>query len=138
MPLFVPKCLSTGTVKCLVANGVTAAEVYREHFRVKTLGLHQLHHRLDIAQQRLVHLETLNPELFPDLIATGKQAVADVEAQINALLGDDNQSFEQAPGAETGLVGKLNTLLSRHQKISAKEEADFSRLLQISTRRLSR
>ena len=70
-------------------------------------------------------METLNPELFPDLIATGRQAVADIEAQITTPLGDDSQSIEPAPGAETGLLGKLNTLLSRHQRIIAKEEADF-------------
>ena len=85
-----PKCLSAGTVKLLVGNGVSAAEPYREHFRVKTLGLNQLHQQLATAQERLAHLETLDAKLFPDLIATGKQAVVDIEAQITNLLGDDS------------------------------------------------
>ena len=121
-----PKCLSAGTAKFLIGNGIDAATAYKGHFDVKIQGLTQLQGQLDVASRRLAILETADPELFANDLNTAREVVKNIEQAITNIVGEDGASLDQAPGAENGLVGKLASLLSRHQKIMAKEEAEYA------------
>ena len=125
-PAYVPKCLSAGTVKFLIGNGVDAATAYKGHFDIKIQGLSELQVQLDVASRRLAILETADPVLFASDLVTAKEVVRNVEVAIAAIVGEDGAALDPAPGAENGLVGKLASLLSRHQKNMAKEEADYA------------
>ena len=72
-PVYVPKCLSAGTVKFLIVNGIDAATAYKGHFDVKIQGLTELQGQLDVASRRLAILETAHPALFASDLVTAKE-----------------------------------------------------------------
>ena len=101
---------------------------YKAHFDVKVQDLTELQSKLEWANRRLAFLETADPEFFSKELTDTRDMVKQLEQNITNILGEDGASLEAAPGAETGFVGKLNTLLSRHQRIMAKEEADYGKM----------
>ena len=113
-------------MKFLIGNGIDAATAYKGHFDAKIQGLTELQGQLDVASRRLAILETADPELFANDLNTAREVVKSIEQAIANIVGEDGASLDQAPGAENGLVGKLASLLSRHQKIMAKEEAEHA------------
>ena len=62
MPSYVPKCLSAGTVKFLIGNGIDAASAFKKNFDVKVQGLTELQSQLNLVNRRLAFLETADPE----------------------------------------------------------------------------
>ena len=75
-PSFVPKCISAGTVKFLIANGIdVAATSYKAHFDVKVQGLSELQSKLDLANRRLACLETADADCFGDDLVDAKAKI---------------------------------------------------------------
>ena len=90
------------------------------------MGSAELKAQLERARRKASIMETLPAEEFQDDILKAQAHVAALEERMGAAGADDIMSEEPAPGVESGLLGKLSSLLSRHQVNMAAEESAHS------------
>ena len=127
-PLFIPTvCTTVHTVRSLIRHGINAANKYKDHFQLKTVGPTDLQEQLATARRKLAGMEAsiaagnLCAEDFATELMIAKAEVTTLEDKLEAT-GDLDTITETAPGMETGLLSKLSSILSKHEKAMAAEE----------------
>ncbi len=127
-PLFVPSCLKASDVRFLIQQGIEipGLERYRAHYSIKTESAAALAKHVAFAKIKLVHYQTMDQSLFSQETALWEAEVIAAEAKLAALGIDEAASSDPAPGVESGLLSRVSAFHSRHQKATAKAEADHA------------
>ena len=66
---------------------------------------------------------------FSTEIEVARAEIATLEDKLGASADLEGMSVDQAPGMDTGLLSKMTSILSRHQKAMAREEEEHQQLI---------
>ena len=119
IPLYIPSCISAPIVKLLVKQGVEAATKFKDHFKIKAVAPSELQQQFATAKYKLNQLLTLDQAAFAKELEVAKAEIATLEDRLGTAADFDGLSVDHAPGMETGLLSKMTSILSRHQKVMA-------------------
>ena len=81
------------------------------------------------AKYKLSQLLTLDQTAFATEIEIAKAEIVTLEDRLGTTADADTMSVDHAPGMESGLLSKLSSTLSRHQKAMAREEEEHTQLI---------
>ena len=129
IPLYIPSCLSAPIVKLLVKQGVEAATKFKDHFKIKAVAPSELQQQLATAKYKLSQLLTLDEAEFATELEVARAERTTLEDRLGTAADLDGMSVDHAPGMETGLLSKMTSILSRHQKAMAREEEEHQQLI---------
>ena len=130
IPRYTPSCLSAPIVRLLIKQDVEAALKFKDHFKIKAVGPTELQQQLATAKCKLGQLLTLNQAAFATEIEVARAEIATLEDRLGTAADMDGMSTDHAPGMESGLLSKMTSILSRHQKAMAREEEEHQQLSQ--------
>ena len=129
IPLYIPSCLSAPIVRLPVKQGVEAATKFKAHFNIKAVAPSELQQQLVTAKYKLSQLLTLDQSAFATELEVAKADITTLEDKLGTAADIDGMSMDPAPGMETGLLSKMTSILSRHQKAIAREEEEHQQLI---------
>ena len=120
IPLYIPSCLSAAVVRLLVKQGVEAATEFKSHYNIKTVAPSELQQQLTLARYKFTQLQTLDQAAFSTELEVARAEITTLEDKLGASADLEGMSVDHAPGMDTGLLSKMTSILSRHQKAMAR------------------